>query len=327
MILPSMSVEFNSANHAYKQIALSDLNSRKNDSNVIYWVHCNSNDTDSFLEIAQILNLPESVLKLADKEETMPTLVETGDSLTIRIRCLLGNAFKVDEPVEYGTLVIHLTAHYCLTITYDNLPTINAFNASYHKAIKYAKSPCFILFLLCDHIINDYSDILYEVELKGEQIDFEMRSDEVETNPYKEVMFIKKQIMKLKRYISAMRDILMRISGRKIEVVSEQCRLSLGNLFDHSKMIVGKTDAIREILNNTLDQIDNSIMHKMSNSMKILAAFSAIFLPLTLISGIYGMNFHVIPELTWRYGYLWALSLMAICAFLLLIVFKKNKWF
>jgi len=326
MSLPSMSVEFNLANHTYKEIKISDLNSRKNENNIIYWVHCNSNDTDAFLKIAQTLNLPESVIKLSDKEETMPTLVETGDSLTIRIRCLLSNVFESDKPIKFGTLIIHLTAHYCLTITPHDLPAINGFNEGYHKAIRYAKSPCFILFLLCDHIINAYSDILYEVELEGEQIDFEIRSDEVETNPYKEVMFIKKQIMKLRRYISAMHDILMRISGRKIEVVSEQCRLSLGNLFDHCKMIVVKTDAIREILNSTLDQIDNALMHKLSQSMKVLTAISAAFMPPTLIASIYGMNFHWIPELNWGYGYIYALVLMLLTALILMIIFKINKW-
>lgn len=324
MTFPSMSVEFNIAAHNYKKIQLTDLESRKNENNIIYWIHCDSNQTDLFQRLTQTLNLPEHVIKLADKEETMPTLIESGDSLTIRVRCLLSNKFETDSPITYGTLVIHLARHYCLTITADDLPAINEFNEGYSKALKYAKTPCFILFLLLDHIINDYSDMLYDVELTVDELDFQIRSDE--RNPYKEVMDIKKQIMKLKRYMSAIRDILMRISGRKIEVVSEQCRLSLNNLFDHSQMIVAKSDAIREILNGTLDQIDNALMHKLSQSMKVLTAISAAFMPPTLIASIYGMNFHWIPELSWGYGYFYALSLMVLTAVILMVIFKINKW-
>ena len=68
-------------------------------------------------------------------------------------------------------------------------------------------------------------------------------------------------------------------------------------------------------------------MQKMNESIRILTAFASIFLPLTLITGIYGMNFRRIPELSWTYGYFYALSLIVICAGALLYLFKKMKWF
>ena len=68
-------------------------------------------------------------------------------------------------------------------------------------------------------------------------------------------------------------------------------------------------------------------MQKLNQSIKVLTAISMIFLPLTLIAGIYGMNFHWIPELQWRYGYFYALALMITCAGIILIIFKNMKWF
>lgn len=323
-VLDSMIIEFNAVERSFKPFPIEELASHLEDTHKILWIHCNLNQSDDFSKLTELLHLPENVIKLCDKEETIPTLIDVGETLTIRVRCLISSEFNGEEPINYGTLILHLTPHYCFTATYHELPSLVAFTESYVKAIRYAKTPCFILFLILDNIINEYSTILYDVELAADEIDLQLRAENM--NPYNEVMSIKKQIMKVKRYMMAIRDILMRISGRKIEVVSEQCRASLGNLFDHSQMIVGKSEAIREILNGTLDQIDNALMHKLSQSMKVLTAVSAAFLPPTLIASIYGMNFHWIPELSWKYGYFYSIFLMLLTAVILMVIFKINKW-
>jgi magnesium transporter len=92
-------------------------------------------------------------------------------------------------------------------------------------------------------------------------------------------------------------------------------------------MIANETDSLRDMLNSMLDQIDNALMQKMNETMKILTTFAAIFLPLTLITGIYGMNFQWMPELAWKYGYFYALTLLVVCGLSLLFIFKKMKWF
>jgi len=125
----------------------------------------------------------------------------------------------------------------------------------------------------------------------------------------------------------ASREILMRISGRSIAVISDACRTSLYNLSNHSHMVVHEADSIRDMLNSLLDEIENMLMQKLNETMRVLTAFAAIFLPLTLITGIYGMNFRWIPELNWTYGYFWALGLLVVCAGSLLFLFKKKKWF
>lgn len=119
----------------------------------------------------------------------------------------------------------------------------------------------------------------------------------------------------------------MRISGKKIEVISELCRKSLIDLYNHSQALTAEADSEREILKGMLDQIDNSIMHRISDTMKVLTAYATIFMPPTLITGIYGMNFHWIPELSWEYGYFYALSLILGSGLTLYLVFKRLKWF
>lgn len=326
--MPSLiqkAVEFNLLDRSSKELSLDELSVDSNVKEKLYWVHCDLSHKDIFKKLTKKLNLPAELIKLCKEEETIPKLIDTGESLTIRIQCLLSDKAEKGKDLVFSNLIIHMTTNYCLTLATDTLPPLLVFNEIYMGAIKYAETPCFILFLILDNIISDYSKILYDLDEIADEEDLDINSSE--RNIYSEVMDTKNQVMKTKRHLMAMRDILMRITGRKIAVISDSCRVSLTNLFNHCQMVVTEADAIRDILNNTLDKIDNALMQKLNETMKILAAFAAIFLPVTLIASIYGMNFKWMPELDWKYGYFWAIGLMVLCGSGLLYLFKKMKWF
>lgn len=324
-ILSSTIIEFDLANHSFKELSLDELEMDLHDLKKIYWVHSDLNQQETFKKLATKLHLPDDVINLCAEEDTMPQFIDNDEALTIQIQCLLSTELKNNNEANFSNLIIHLTPHFCFTASTEVIPALLEFIKSCQKSIRYAKTPCFILFLIFDNVVNEYARILFNFELITDQMDLGVRT--IHKNIYGEVMEIKQQVMKVKRYTIAVREILMRISGRNISVISEQCRSSLYKLSNHSHMVVHEADSIRDILNGLLDQIDNTLMQKMSETMKILTAVAAIFLPLTLITGIYGMNFHWIPELEWQYGYFWALGLILLCGIVLLFLFKKMKWF
>lgn len=325
-ILDSTIIEFNIGERSHKVIAIDDVDIHAQNKNVIYWIHCDLNHIDDLNRIAQKIQLPDDVITLCTEIDPLPKLIDTDETITIQLPGLLVTELSEggDEEI-FGNLIIHLTDHYCFTATAEPIPALLEFEKTYIKAVRFAKTPCFILFLVVDNVVNDYAKILFSFELITDQLDLKIR--EMTENIFNEVMDVKKQVMKIKRYTVAIREILMRISGRKISVISEQCRSSLYNLFNQSQMVFNEADSIRDILNGLLAQIDNALMQKMNEIMKVLTAFAAIFLPLTLITGIYGMNFHWIPELEWKYGYFAALGLLFLCGAALWYYFKKKKWF
>ncbi|EKD70659.1 MAG: hypothetical protein ACD_46C00456G0005 [uncultured bacterium] len=325
MTLESSVIEFNIANRTFKSLSLNDLNVTEKNKDKIYWIHCNLNQTGDLIQLTEKLHLSDEVINLCHQEETIAKIIDTDETLTIQIQCLLSTELNNVDEVNYSNLIIHLTSNYCFTASYEPLPVLIEFSNTYQKALRYAKTPCFILFLLLDNTVNDYAKILFNLELFSEKMDINVRR--AHDNTYNKVMEMKQQIMKMKRHMIAVREILMRISGRKIAVVSEQCRASLYNLSNHSHLVIHEVDSMRDMLNSLLDQIDNSLMQKMNETMRILTTFASIFFPLTLITGIYGMNFHWIPELSWKYGYFYALGLIIFFAGMMLFIFKKLKWF
>lgn len=324
MIFDSLAIEFDTAQHSFQPIAFEDLPSHY-EKNKIYWIHCNLNQQEDFKTIAKKLGLPNHVIKLIKEEKSTSNIHDTDDTLLLKIQNLASNEIDENYELQFGNLIIYLTHNYCFTASAHPSPVLLDVLNNCNISVHYAKTPCFVLFLIFEGIINDYAKVLFNYEEISDELDFIIRKSN--KNIYNEVMEVKHQVMKMKRYMIAIREILLRITGRNIQVISEQCRNSLYNLSNHSHLVVNEIDSIRDVLNSLLGQIDNGLMQKMSETMRVLTAFAAIFLPLTLITGIYGMNFDWIPELKWKYGYFGALGLLVICALGLFYIFKKKKWF
>lgn len=317
-------IQFNITNSKHKNISSHNfsLHNKKED---IYWIHCNLNKTKDLKNLNNKLHLPDDFIELSLSKKKIPKIIETDKALFIKIQCPIKNSLKNKTKITSDNLVFILTKDYCLTASKRNLSALRDFAENYEKALPFAKTPCFILFLILDNIINDFSEILLDYEDLAEKVDIKIHA--TKQNIFNHVMDIKKSLMKNKRLATVIRDTLMRISGRKITVISDQCQLSLSHLFSHSQVIISENDVLLETINNSLDRLDNLMMQKLNESMRILTAFASICLPLSLIAAIYGMNFRFMPELQWQYGYYGVLFIMLIFAIILFIFFKIKKWF
>lgn len=318
-------IEFDILKKSSSFVDAEAITAAANDSNKIFWVHCDLHDKEFFNNFATKFHVSDTVKQYINDHSSIPKVEDTEDSLTIKISAPLEIATDKNIHLEFTTLIIHLTRHYCLTISRKPIPALEEFKVNHDKSLRFAKTPCFITFIVLDNILNDYAKLLFHFETICDLLDRSSRS--AHKKHYRDVMKVKKLVIKTKRFTSAIRDILMRISGRKINVISEQCRKSLLDTYTHSQAIVSETDSVREILNGILDQIDNAIMHKVSETMTVLTAYATIIMPPTLIASIYGMNFVNMPELHWHYGYYYALALMLGIALFLYLIFKRRKWF
>lgn len=322
----SCAIEFDLTTRSFKNLSMSELEHLDLfHTDKIYWIHSNLNEIDTHEKLIKKCQLSEAVLKLCDQEDIIPVAIDTEEALTLQIQAPISTEVHRKTEASCGSLIIQLTPTFCFTASRDAVPVLFDFIENSQKSLRYAKTPCFIMFLMLDSIVNDYARLLFNFDVIVDRMDLRVRK--THKNIYHEVIKIRQQLLKIKRNLIALREILLRISGRNISVVSTECRSSLSKLANHTHLVVHEVDSVRDMLNSLLQQIENNLMQKLNNSIKILTAISMIFLPLTLITGIYGMNFHRIPELEWHYGYFYALGLMVTCAVIILFIFKKMKWF
>lgn len=320
----SIIIAFDIPHKTAKPIALEQAALAIQDKKIL-WIHCDLHDKPFLEQVSNIIAIPETVTSYINESSKIPRLDESQESLAMKIQAPMELPIDKKSHQEFGTFIVYLTDKYCVTFSRRRIPAVQEFKKNYEKSLRFAKTPCFILFIMIDNILNNYAQILYAFESISDTLDFSSRTSH--KHHYRSVLKIKKDMIKTKRHVTSIRDMLMRISGRKISVVSEECRKALIDTYNHSQAIVAETDSVREILNGILDQIDNSLMHKMSQTMTLLTAFATIFMPPTLIASLYGMNFDFMPELHWKYGYYFALALMLGSGVLLYALFKRKRWF
>ncbi len=133
--------------------------------------------------------------------------------------------------------------------------------------------------------------------------------------------------MALRRIISPQREVINRLSRDDFPMIDRQSRIYFRDIYDHLVRIQDLTELLRDIVSGVMDIYLNSTSLRLNEVMKALTVVSTIFLPLSFVAGVYGMNFHYMPELSWRYGYLLIWVVFVLIFGGMLAWFKKRNWF
>jgi magnesium transporter len=142
----------------------------------------------------------------------------------------------------------------------------------------------------------------------------------------KTIQQLKREIIGIRRHVSPVRELMTSMLRSESELIEERTHVYLRDVSDHALRVIESVESYREVLTGLLDIYISSVSNKMNEVMKVLTVFASIFIPLTFIAGIYGMNFHYMPELNWKWAYpaLW-IAFIAI-PIVLLVYFKRKKW-
>ena len=182
-----------------------------------------------------------------------------------------------------------------------------------------------IFYELVDIAVEDYFDVL---ERMGERIDD--AEDTLLINPTKEMLsqiyVLKKDLISTRKTLWLMRNAMGRLIRNEYQLIGDKALFYFREIYDNIIQLVDLTETYRDICSGMLDIYLSSISNKTNDIMKVLTILSTVFIPLTFLAGIYGMNFEYFPEIHWRYGYLsfWIISLI-ITAFMIRF-FKKKDW-
>jgi len=141
-----------------------------------------------------------------------------------------------------------------------------------------------------------------------------------------QIFDLKRDVMHLRRVTGPQRDILNRLSRDPFRVIGEKAAIYFRDVYDHLARIADLSDLYRDMVSSALDAYLSSVSNRLNEVMKILTIFTATMMPLTLITGIYGMNFDHMPELRMRYGYYSVLVIMLVLMVGMFVYFRRKKW-
>ncbi|XWK88633.1 MAG: magnesium/cobalt transporter CorA [Phormidium sp.] len=202
----------------------------------------------------------------------------------------------------------------------------------YNKGIIRQRKADYLAYALLDAIIDGYFPVL---EAYGERV--EELEDEVVGNPSRqtlqEIYKIRRELLALRRAIWPQRDALNTLIRDGSNLISPEVRIYLRDCYDHAVQVIDIVETYRELSSGLMDVYLSSISNKMNEIMKLLTVISTIFIPLTFIAGVYGMNFNTelspwnMPELNWYWGYPACWAVMIAVAAALVYFFWRRGWF
>jgi len=183
----------------------------------------------------------------------------------------------------------------------------------------------YLAYTLLDSIVDYYFILL---EKCGERV--EALETELSRNPQpqtlQDIHNLKQEIIFLRKSVWPLREVISGLERVESPLVSDDISPYLRDLYDHTIQVIDSVETYQDILSGMIDLYLSSVSNKMNEVMKVLTIFASIFIPLTFIAGIYGMNFEFMPELKirWAYPALW--GLMIVVAVGLLVFFRKKRW-
>ena len=133
-------------------------------------------------------------------------------------------------------------------------------------------------------------------------------------------------MISLRKSVWPLRDVLSALERSDSSLIQEPTRIYLKDVYDHTIQVIDTVETYRDVLSGMLDVYLSSISNKMNEIMKVLTIIATIFIPLTFIAGVYGMNFEFMPELRWRWGYPAIWAVMICVGISMLVYFRKKKW-
>jgi magnesium transporter len=183
----------------------------------------------------------------------------------------------------------------------------------------------YLAYALIDAIVDHYFVIL---ERSGDRI--ESLGEALVINPtpktLQEIQHLKREMIFLRKSIWPLREVISGLQRGESSLFAEATLIYLRDVYDHTIQVIDTIETFRDMLAGMLDIYLSSLSHKMNEIMKVLTIIATIFIPLTFLAGVYGMNFEYMPELKWRWGYFVIWGVMIAVSVAMLIYFRRKKW-
>ncbi|GGG51406.1 magnesium/cobalt transporter CorA [Bizionia arctica] len=309
-------VELNSVEEAYNF----------KDSESITWININGlNHIQDIEKIGNHYNLHPLIIADIANTSQRPKIDVYDDYIFVVLKMLY---YDENEVIKIEQISLVLGRNYVLTFqevegdVFDNIRErlriangrIRTLGADY------------LLYALIDAIVDHYFIVTETMGNKIEDLEEILFNGHIQDDLSLQVLNLKKEVLKIRRAIFPIREIISRIEKNQHDLINENTIQYYRDIYDHVVQLSDSVDIYREMVWSLMDMYMTTISNKMNEVMKVLTIMASIFIPLTFIAGIYGMNFDNIPELHYKYSYFILWGVMIIIFLGMLYYFKRKKW-
>jgi magnesium transporter len=318
-------ITYDRTNHEKIQGLSADLLCTKIKENQVNWVNLDGLYNQDIIDTLQSYFKLHSLLIEDVVSDQRPKAEEFENYFFFTMKML----YRIENSkIDYEQISFVLGTNYLLTFQEKEGDMFEGFRERIRldQGRVRKKGADYLMYRLIDIVVDNYYNILDHI---GDKVD-EME-ETVYENPnndaFNKIQGLKKELIYLRKALHPLRDAIGKILKGESGFIQEENHAFFSDIYDHVAHLIDSLDAYQDLTSNLLDIHMNAMNNKMNEVMKVLTVISTIFIPLTFIVGVYGMNFDVMPELRWKYGYpfVWGIMLMVVLG--MLGFFRHKKWF
>jgi magnesium transporter len=229
---------------------------------------------------------------------------------------------------ELGEIHLFAGSGYLVSVRWDASPAIADVDRRFRQRTDAIGSTVGgLLYSVLDAVVDGYFPLLDRLSDRIDDLEEQIMSAPRGNDALRSVLGLKRKLLELRRVLAPQRDIANALLRRELPLVDDAAVPYFQNLYDHLVRVLESLDLYRDLVAAALEANLAVTSNNLNEVMKRLTAFTVVIMIPTLIAGIYGMNFHFMPELSWPLGYLFALGLMAAGMLGAAIYFRRNDWF
>ncbi len=283
------------------------------------------NETEVLAEIGGKFGLHPLVMEDILNTDQRPKIEFNQDYMYISAKMLSYDRKLGEFDIEQISLVLgkNFVISFCEKDTDIFAPVIKRLSLSAGRIRKLGTD--YLMYCLLDIIVDNYFTVLEdfseEIEVAEDELIVQSTSKTLKT-----IHKLKRQVLFLHKAVWPLRDVLSSLERGESELINESTNIFIRDLYDHVVQAMDTTETIRDILSSMLDIYLSSTSNRMNEIMKVLTIISTVFMPLSFIVGIYGMNIRYMPELGWPYMYPVLWLVMIVIGASMLYYFRKKKW-
>jgi magnesium transporter len=298
----------------------------------VTWINVNGiHDAKVISDLGTVFNLHPLIVEDIMNTQQRSKMEDFGDSMFLVLKML--DYEDAEKDIKFEQMSVILTKDYILTFQErpgDVFDTIRERIRAGKGRIR-GLGTDYLAYALLDAIVDYYYVVLEKVGESIESIE-EALMESPEHESLELIYYLKREMIILRKSVWPMREIISRLERSENEIILPETDRYLRDVYDHTIQAIDMVETYRDMLSGMLDLYLSSISNRMNEVMKVLTIIATIFIPLTFIAGIYGMNFDPaagplsMPELASPYGYAATLLLMLAISLVMLMFFRKRKW-
>ncbi|WP_205508876.1 magnesium/cobalt transporter CorA [Longitalea arenae] len=310
--------------HRVADVELKDIHEILKDNNQFVWIGLYEPSEELLAQVQDEFGLHDLAVEDAHRAHQRPKIELYGDSLFIVLRTV---QMVSHGPIHFGETHFFVGSNFIVVVRHGSSVTYTDVRHRCEAMPELlSKGQGFVLYAIMDFIVDRYFPVVQELELSLESIEDKVFKENPSRETTEQIYMLKKDLLEVKRAVSPLIDICNRLMRFDIKFISPETQPYFRDIYDHALRINEMVDNTRELLNTALDANFSLISISQNDTSRKFAGWAAIIAVPTMVAGFYGMNFKVMPELEWTYGYpLVVLFTVCVCV-IVYYFFRRSGW-